>query len=36
MPNPVAPRNGAMALLVQIQHSRRAVPEQYRWVRKTS
>jgi len=29
-PNATAPGNGAMALLLQIQHLRRAVPEQYR------
>jgi len=29
-PNPAAPGNGAMALLCQIQHLRRAVAEQYR------
>ena len=28
--NPTAPGNGAMALLFQSQHLRRAVPEQYR------
>jgi len=30
-PNPTAPGNGARALRFQIQHLRRAVPEQYRW-----
>jgi hypothetical protein len=29
-PNLTAPGNGAMALLFQIQHLRRPVPEQYR------